>query len=145
MTRVLGIRGATTADSDTRESILDATEELLRELSAANAIDQEDLATAIFTVTPDLTAAFPAEVARVRLQWTDGAYLSATEIPVPDAPERCIRVLLLVNTDRTRDEMQHVYLRGAAGLRQRGMAEGESQSNPGPAVASDGGIGSPTP
>ena len=126
MTRVLGLRGATTVDSDTRESILDATEELLRELSAANALDPDDLAAAIFTVTPDLTAAFPAEVARVRLQWTDGAYLSATEIPVPDAPERCIRVLLLVNTDRSRDEIRHVYLRGAAGLRRRGLGEAES-------------------
>ena len=126
MTRVLGIRGATTAQSDTREEILDATEELLRELSAANEFEPDDLAAAIFTVTPDLTAAFPAEVARVRLQWSDGAYLSATEIPVPDAPERCIRVLLLVNTDRARGEINHVYLRGAAGLRQRGMDQAES-------------------
>ena len=126
MTRVLGIRGATTAQSDTREEILDATEELLRELSAANEFDPDDLAAAIFTVTRDLTAAFPAEVARVRLQWSDGAYLSATEIPVPDAPERCIRVLLLVNTDRARGEINHVYLRGAAGLRQRGMDQAES-------------------
>jgi chorismate mutase len=121
MTRVWGIRGATTSDSDTREAILDATEELLRELSASNDLDPDDLATAIFTVTPDLTAAFPAEVARVRMQWTDGAFLSATEIPVPDAPERCIRVLLLVNTDKDRDQIKHAYLRGASGLRQRGV------------------------
>lgn len=127
MTRVLGIRGATTCDSDTRESILDATEELLRELSVVNDFDPDDLATAIFTVTTDLTAAFPAEVARVRLQWTDGAFLSATEIPVPDAPDRCIRVLLLVNTDKARGDIHHVYLRGASNLRQRGVNEADDR------------------
>ena len=121
MSQVRGIRGATTAGSDTRDAILDVTEELLRELVTVNALDPLDLATAIFTVTPDLTAAFPAEVARVRLKWTDGAFMSATEIPVPDAPEKCIRVLLLVNTERRGDEMRHVYLRGAAHLRRRGL------------------------
>ena len=127
MSRVLGIRGATTCDTDTRDAILDATEELLRELSVANDFDPDDLATAIFTVTTDLTAAFPAEVARVRLQWTDGAFLSATEIPVPDAPDRCIRVLLLVNTEKARGDIHHVYLRGANNLRQRGVNETDNR------------------
>lgn len=121
MSAVRGIRGATTVENDTREAILDATEELLREIVSANDVDPDDLATAIFTVTPDLTAAFPAEVARVRLQWTDGAFLSATEIPVPDAPSRCIRVLLLINTEKSAKEMRHVYLRGAQALRSRGV------------------------
>lgn len=120
MSQVRGIRGATTADADTREAILDATEDLLRQLVSSNDVDADDLATAIFTVTPDLTAAFPAEVARVRLQWTDGAFLSATEIPVPDAPNRCVRVLLLVNTEKSAAQIQHVYLKGAGGLRSRG-------------------------
>ena len=126
MSQVRGIRGATTAESDTRDAILDVTEELLRELVAANSLDPLDLATAIFTVTPDLTAAFPAEVARVRLKWTDGAFMSATEIPVPNAPEKCIRVLLLVNTERRGDEMHHIYLRGAAHLRRRGIDEADA-------------------
>ena len=121
MSAVRGIRGATTVENDTREAILDATEELLREIVSANDVDPDDLATAIFTVTPDLTAAFPAEVARVRLQWTEGAFLSATEIPVPDAPSRCIRVLLLINTEKSAKEMRHVYLRGAQALRSRGV------------------------
>ena len=121
MSAVRGIRGATTVETDTREAILDATEELLREIVSANDVDPDDLATAIFTVTPDLTAAFPAEVARVRLQWTEGAFLSATEIPVPDAPGRCIRVLLLINTEKSAKEMRHVYLRGAQALRSRGV------------------------
>lgn len=120
MSQVRGIRGATTADADTREAILDATEELLRQLVSSNDVDADDLATAIFTVTPDLTAAFPAEVARVRLKWTEGAFLSATEIPVPDAPSRCVRVLLLVNTEKSAAQIQHVYLKGAEGLRSRG-------------------------
>ena len=121
MSAVRGIRGATTVENDTREAILDATEELLREIVSANDVDPDDLAAAIFTVTPDLTAAFPAEVARVRLQWTEGAFLSATEIPVPDAPSRCIRVLLLINTEKSAKEMRHVYLRGAQALRSRGV------------------------
>jgi chorismate mutase len=129
MSRVRGVRGATTADSNTREAILDATEELLRQLVADNGIEPDDVATAIFTVTPDLSAAFPAEVARVRLQWTDGAFLSATEIPVPDAPPRCIRVLLLVNTEKSAKEMRHVYLKGAQGLRSRGL-DASANGNP---------------
>lgn len=123
MSVVRGIRGATTVENDTREAILDATEELLREIVSANDVDPDDLATAIFTVTPDLTAAFPAEVARVRLHWTEGAFLSATEIPVPDAPSHCIRVLLLINTDKSAKEMRHIYLRGAKALRSRGTTQ----------------------
>ena len=120
MSVVRGIRGATTVEDDTREAILDATEELLREIVSANDIDPDDLATVFFTVTPDLTAAFPAEAARVRLQWVEVAFISATEIPVPDAPSRCIRVLLLINTEKSAKEMRRVYLRGAQALRSRG-------------------------
>ena len=121
MTAVRGIRGATTADADTRDAILDATEELLRELCSENEIDPADVASATFTVTPDLSAAFPAEVARVRLGWTHVALMTANEIAVPDAVQRCIRVLIHINSDKKQEEMKFVYLRDASNLRSRGI------------------------
>jgi len=113
---VRGIRGATTVTEDTAAAILGATEELVREIVAANALEPEDVASALFTVTPDLRAEFPAAAAR-RMGWTMVPLLNFTEIGVPGRLERCIRVLLHVNTDRTQQEMVHVYLREAVSLR----------------------------
>jgi chorismate mutase len=101
---------------DTPEAILDATEELVREIVAANAIRSEDVASALFTVTPDLHAEFPAAAAR-RMGWTMVPLLNFTEIGVPGRLERCIRVLLHVNTSLAQNEMVHVYLREAVSLR----------------------------
>jgi chorismate mutase len=111
-----GIRGATTVTEDTAEAILAATEELVRELVTANALESEDVASALFTVTPDLRAEFPAAAAR-RMGWTMVPLLNFTEIGVPGRLEKCIRVLLHVNTERTQKEMVHVYLREAVALR----------------------------
>jgi chorismate mutase len=113
---VRGIRGATTVDRDDAETILSATEELVRELVSANAIVPEDVASALFTVTPDLRAEFPAAAAR-RMGWTMVPLLNFTEIGVPGRLPRCIRVLVHVNTERTQNEMVHVYLREAVALR----------------------------
>ena len=113
---VRGIRGATTVAADEAEAILSATEELVREIVAANAIAPEDVASALFTVTPDLHAEFPAAAAR-RMGWTMVPLLNFTEIGVPGRLERCIRMLVHVNTDRTQEEMVHVYLREAVSLR----------------------------
>lgn len=113
---VRGIRGATTVGEDTPEAILDATEELVKEIVAANGIRSEDVASALFTVTPDLHAEFPAAAAR-RMGWTMVPLLNFTEIGVPGRLERCIRVLLHVNTDHAQNEMIHVYLRDAVSLR----------------------------
>jgi chorismate mutase len=113
---VRGIRGATTTPEDTAEAILEATEELVREIVAANALVAEDIASALFTVTPDLHAEFPAAAAR-RMGWTMVPLLNFTEIGVPGRLERCIRVLLHVNTIRAQHEMVHVYLREAVSLR----------------------------
>ena len=113
---VRGVRGATTVAEDTPDAILEATEELVREIVAANAIHSEDVASALFTVTPDLHAEFPAAAAR-RMGWTMVPLLNFTEIGVPGRLERCIRVLLHVNTDRLQKEMVHVYLRDAVSLR----------------------------
>ncbi len=113
---VRGIRGATTVAEDSAEAILEATEELVRELVAANDLDARDVASALFTVTPDLHAEFPAAAAR-RMGWTMVPLLNFTEIGVPGRLERCIRVLLHVNTARVQSEMVHVYLREAVSLR----------------------------
>jgi chorismate mutase len=111
-----GIRGAVTATANTREAILDATGELLRALQDANAFALEDVESAIFTSTPDLTAEFPARAAR-RLGWLEVPLLGATEVAVPGAVPRCIRVLLHVYTARPRADLKHMYLRDAAKLR----------------------------
>jgi len=113
---VRGIRGATTVELDTPEAILEATEELIREIVAENRIVAEDVASALFTVTPDLHAEFPAAAAR-RMGWTMVPLLNFTEIGVPGRLERCIRVLVHVNTERAQNEIMHVYLRRAVSLR----------------------------
>ena len=111
-----GVRGATTVDANTAEAILSATRELLEALVAANDLEPMDLASAIFTVTPDLDAAFPASAAR-DLGWTEVALLCSHEIDVPGGLAGCIRVLLHWNTERAASEVKHVYLRGAERLR----------------------------
>jgi len=116
MSAVRGIRGATTVSEDSQDAILEATGELVRDIVAANAILPEDVASALFTVTPDLHAEFPAAAAR-RMGWTMVPLLNFTEIGVPGRLERCIRVLVHVNTDRAQNEMVHVYLREAVSLR----------------------------
>ncbi len=114
---VRGIRGATTVEADVPAEILAATTELLREVLRQNGIEQfDEIVSAIFTTTSDLTSTFPAEAARA-LGMRQVPLLCASEIPVPTAMPRCVRVLLHVNTDRTQGEMVHVYLRDAKRLR----------------------------
>jgi chorismate mutase len=114
---VRGIRGATTVESNSREAILDATRELLGEIISSNAIDSSDVASAYFTTTTDLNAEFPAVVARNDFGWTNIALMCGHEMDVPGSLRMCLRIMLLVNTERSQDEVCHVYLRGAAVLR----------------------------
>ena len=123
MSQCLGIRGATTADADTADAILDATEALLREIASANGLDEEAIAAIFLTTTTDLTAEFPAVAARIRMGWERTALMSSHEIPVPGSTPSVIRVMLLVNTDRSKDELVNVYLKGARNLRTRGTAK----------------------
>ncbi len=111
-----GIRGATTVEHNTREEILSATTELLQLLISHNELRAEDVASAIFTVTDDLDAEFPALAAR-QLGWTGVALMCAREIPVPHSLGKCIRILLHVNTTRSAAQIQHIYIRGAVNLR----------------------------
>jgi chorismate mutase len=115
--RVRGIRGATTVVSDTPAEIKEATNELLSEILRANSItDFEDLASIVFTTSPDLVSCFPAESAR-QLGMSQVPLLCASEIAVPGSMPKCIRVLMHWNTDRGQSEIVHVYLRDAKRLR----------------------------
>ena len=117
MSKILrGLRGATTASANTRDAILDATEELIRALQEANGFRPEDVESAIFTSSPDLTAEYPARAAR-RLGWDNVPLLGASEVAVPDGLQRCIRLLLHLYTTKRPGELKHMYLRGAAKLR----------------------------
>ena len=111
-----GIRGATMAEANTAPAILDATRELLERVISANGVKAEDVASVLFTTTPDLNAAFPAQAAR-ELGWQDVALLCGHEMEVPGALEKCIRVLIHWNTEKSASEIEHVYLKGAASLR----------------------------
>jgi prephenate dehydratase len=111
-----GIRGAITVSENNPEEILAATEELLRALCAANNLEAADIASAIFTLTPDLDAAFPAQAAR-RMGWDHVPLLDSTEIGVPGSLPRCIRVLVNWNTELPSYAIRHVYLREAIGMR----------------------------
>lgn len=111
-----GLRGATTADANTREAILAVTRELLEALCRENDIRPADVASVYFTITPDLDAAFPAAAAR-ELGWTDVALLDAQVPRVLNDLARCIRVLIHWNTDKPPHELRHLYLREARHLR----------------------------
>ncbi|HET8834761.1 MAG TPA: chorismate mutase [Gemmatimonadales bacterium] len=114
--RLHGIRGATTVSRNDAAEILEATDELLRTLIAANDIEPDDIVSGLFTVTRDLDAAFPARAAE-EFGWNIVALLHATEIPVPGSLPKCIRLLVHAYTSRTREEIKHCYLRGATVLR----------------------------
>ncbi len=117
MTKILrGLRGATTAAANTSEAILEATAELLSALQEANGFAPEDVESAIFTSSPDLTAEYPARAAR-GLGWTDVPLLGAAEVAVPTGLRRCIRVLLHFYTAKSQQALKHIYLRDAAKLR----------------------------
>jgi prephenate dehydratase len=113
---VRGIRGATTSPSNQAADLLARTKELLTEIHKRNRFQPEDLASIIFTTTPDLNAAFPAMAAR-EIGWRDTAMLCAHEIDVPGSVPRCIRVLLLWNTETDPAKIHHVYLYEAESLR----------------------------
>lgn len=115
--RFRGVRGAVTVEENTEKAILDGTYELLQKMVNANDVDADDIAGVMFTVTPDLDAAFPAEAGRRLTGWTNVPLMCAQEVPVPGALPRCVRVLMLVNTTKTAAEVHHIYLRDAEGLR----------------------------
>jgi chorismate mutase len=113
---VRAVRGATTVEADAPDGIREATRTLLAELLARNGLGPDDVVSALFTMTEDLSTEFPARAAR-ELGWHDVPLLCMRELAVSGALPRCIRVLLHVETHRRRDEIRHVYLAGARVLR----------------------------
>jgi chorismate mutase len=111
-----GVRGATTADANTREEILTATRQLLALMIRINGIEPENVASAIFSLTRDLDAEFPALAAR-QLGWLDVPLLCTYEVDVPSSLRRCVRVLIHWNTAKPQDEIHHVYIKEAVKLR----------------------------
>jgi chorismate mutase len=114
-----GIRGAITVSANNKKSILAATKKLLLKMAEVNKIETQDIGAIFFTTTPDLDAEFPAAATR-ELGWPSNlALLCGHEMSVPDALPRCLRVLMLVNTERGSDEIRHVYLREAKNLKDK--------------------------
>ena len=124
--RLCGIRGATTVEHNTREAIVAAARELLETLIARNGIVSAHVASALFTTTTDLDAEFPAVAAR-EIGWDNVALMCGHEMRVPGGLERCLRVLVHLNTDREQSEMQHIYLRGAKALRPDVSGDNDAQ------------------
>ena len=111
-----GVRGATTVVENEAREILAATRQLLALMIRLNGIEPVDVASGIFTTTSDLNAVFPATAAR-QLGWMSVPLLCGHEMVVPNSLPRCIRILLHWNTDRSQDEIHHVYLKEAVQLR----------------------------
>lgn len=114
--QVRALRGATTVDEDTTEQISERVQALMRRLLEQNEVDHDDLVSIIFTATGDLTSMFPATAAR-QLGLGDVPLLCARELDIVDGTPRCIRVLVHAYSERGRNELHHVYLEGARGLR----------------------------
>jgi len=111
-----GVRGATTITGNTREEILTATRQLLALMIRRNGIDSREVASALFSTTPDIDAEFPALAAR-QLGWLDVPLLCGHEIAVPGSLPLCIRVMIHWNTDKLQSEIEHIYVRDANRLR----------------------------
>jgi chorismate mutase len=113
---VRGLRGATTVDTDTVDQVTARSQELMREVMTRNELVEDDIVSALFTTTADVTSIFPATAIR-EIGFGAVPLLCAAEIPVPGSMPLCIRVLLHVYTSKPKDEIHHVYLHGAQGLR----------------------------
>jgi chorismate mutase len=114
---VRGIRGAITVEANEERPILDATAELVERIVAENGISPEDIGCIFITVTDDLDSAFPARAIRQMAGWELVPLMCALEVPVKGSLEKCIRLMVLVNTDKRQDQIRHVYLGGARALR----------------------------
>jgi chorismate mutase len=113
---IRAIRGATTVEGDGAEAITQRVQELLGHMLERNSVNLDDVVSVIFTATPDLKSIFPAAAAR-GIGFGDVPLLCASEIDVAGATPNCIRVMMHVQTSLPRTDVRHVYLHGAAGLR----------------------------
>jgi chorismate mutase len=115
--RVRGVRGATTVEANTPEAVQAAVLEMLTAIADRNNIEPENIVSVTFSVTADINAVFPAKIARSRPQWEHVPLLDVQHMHVVGDLDRCIRVLMHINTELAQDKIQHIYLRGASHLR----------------------------
>jgi|TARA_B100000959_G_scaffold269196_1_gene314723 monofunctional chorismate mutase len=118
MSKIRGIRGATTVNKNTRSEVIEATQEMLSTIIDKNKLSTDDIAAAMFTTTEDINCEFPAYAARM-MGWKYVALLDNTQMKVPNSLKLCIRVLLLVNTDIPANQLENVYLHQAINLRKK--------------------------
>ena len=123
MSEVRAIRGATTSPSNSSEEILAATTEMLDLITKENSLKVDDIISAFFTTTQDLNAEFPPVAAR-KMGWVNVALMCSHEMKVPGALQKCIRVMVHVNTDKNSTDIVNVYLRDAVNLRKREVGDG---------------------
>lgn len=114
---VRGIRGAITVEANEEHQILNATIEMLNTIVAKNEIVPDDICSVFVTVTGDLDESFPARAIRQMAGWELVPLMCALEVPVKGSLERCIRLMVLINTDKTQAQIRHIYLNGAQALR----------------------------
>lgn len=112
-----GIRGATAVPENSKEAIIAASKELLQQMVDVNGVQTDDVACVLFTATSDINAAFPAAAAR-ELGWSRVALICSQEMDVPEGFPRCLRILMLFNTEKRSQDIVHVYLRGTEILRE---------------------------
>jgi len=113
---VRALRGATTIEKNLHKDIVYETKNLLSEIVQANSISKDDIISVIFSTTRDINAAFPAVAAR-EMGWTDIPLMCTNEMEVPGSLEKCIRVLMHINTDKSNSQLKHIYLKEAKKLR----------------------------
>ncbi len=111
-----GVRGATSVAINSKQAVITATRTLLERMVSVNNITIKDIASILFTATSDLNAAYPAQAAR-DIGWNNTPLMCAQEMGVQDSLPLCVRVLIMWNTDRSVDQIVHVYLGAAAALR----------------------------
>lgn len=112
-----GIRGAISVENNDIEAIRQATLELLKEILHTNKVDTKDISHIIFTMTKDLNAAFPAKFARENLNFSQVPMMCYNELDVQNSMPMCLRVLMVVNSSKTQDQIKHIYLKEAKKLR----------------------------
>ena len=114
---IRGVRGATTVTADSNEEVLQETARLAIEMANANGVDPESIASVIISTTTDISSAFPARAVRSLEGWTYVPVMCTHEMNVPGSLEKCIRLLMHINTDKTQQDIQHIYLNNAVQLR----------------------------
>ncbi len=115
--KTLAIRGATVADDNTINAISDATCELFSKIISENNLDTDNIISAIFTMTNDLDVVYPAKCVRENLGYTDIPFLCYQELNIQGSLRKCIRILMLINSELNKKDIKHIYLKEAKSLR----------------------------